>query len=114
MGSNTFTDDLIGQAGGINAFAADFEKSRVVSLESVVNKNPQVIIVSAMATSADMILNSIKKETRLVTVDAIKNNRIYKISDSNIIERPGPRIVEGLEEMAKLIHPEIFGSRETD
>ena len=114
MGSNTFTDDLITQSGGINIFSADFEKSRVVSLEAVVNKNPQVIIVSAMATSAEMIFNSIKKETRLVTVDAIENNRIYKISDSNIIERPGPRIIEGLEEMAKLIHPELFGSRETN
>lgn len=111
MGSNTFTDDLLNQAGGNNVFSGDFEKSRVVSLEAVVNKNPQVIIVSAMATSADTIYNNLKKETRLVTVDALKNNRIYKISDSNLIERPGPRIVEGLEEMATLIHPELFGSR---
>lgn len=114
MGGDTFTDDLITQAGGLNVFSSDFEKSRVVSLEAVVNKNPKVIIVSAMATSADMIFNNIKKETRLASVDAILNNRIYKISDSNLIERPGPRIVAGLEEMASLIHPELFGSRKTD
>jgi len=111
MGSNTFTNDLITRAGGINIFSGDFEKSRVVSLEAVINKNPQVIIVSGMGTAADVIYNGIKKETRLVSVDAIQNNRIYKISDSNLIERPGPRIVEGLEEMATLIHPELFGSR---
>lgn len=112
MGSKTFTDDLISKAGGINVFSADFEKARVVSLEAVVTKNPQVILVSAMATTADLVYNNIKKETRLASVDAIKNDRIYKISDSNLIERPGPRIVQGLEEVVKLVHPEIFGARD--
>ncbi|MBM3153881.1 MAG: cobalamin-binding protein [Chloroflexi bacterium] len=110
MGSKTFTDDLIAKAGGTNVFSADFEKARVVSLEAVVTKNPQVILVSAMATTADLVYNSIKKETRLAGVDAIKNNRVYKITDSNLIERPSPRIIQGLEEVAKLIHPEIFGT----
>lgn len=109
MGRNTFTDDLIHKAGGVNVFANDFEKSRVVSLEAVIAKNPQIIIVSGMGTTGDLIYNSIIREQRLGSVDAFVNNRIYKISDANIIERPGPRIVDGLEEVAKLIHPEIFG-----
>jgi len=113
MGSETFTDDLIAKAGGTNVFSADFERARVVSLEAVVTKNPQVILVSAMATTADLVYNSIKKESRLAGIDAIKNNRVYKITDSNLIERPGPRIVEGLDEVAKLIHPEIFGAKES-
>jgi len=110
MGSKTFTDDLIKTAGGINIFANDFEKSRVVSLESIVTKNPKVIIITGMGTSGDQIYNAIKNESRLKSVDAMVNNRIYKISDANLIERPGPRIVDGLDEMAKLIHPEIFGT----
>jgi iron complex transport system substrate-binding protein len=110
MGSKTFIDDLIKTAGGINIFSNDFEKSRVVSLESIVAKNPQVIIVSGMATTGDQIYNAIKKEERLKSVAAMVNNHIYKISDSNLIERPGPRIVDGLDELAKLIHPEIFGT----
>jgi iron complex transport system substrate-binding protein len=110
MGSETFIDDLIKTAGGINIFSKDFDKSRVVSLESVVAKNPQVIIVTGMATSGDLIYNAIKTEERLKSVDAMVNNRIYRISDANLIERPGPRIVDGLDELAKLIHPEIFGT----
>jgi iron complex transport system substrate-binding protein len=110
MGSKTFIDELIKTAGGINIFSNDFEKSRVVSLESIIAKNPQVIIVSGMATTGDQIYNGIKNEERLKSVDAMVNNRIYKISDSNLIERPGPRIVDGLDELAKLIHPEIFGT----
>lgn len=110
MGSETFIDDLIKTAGGINIFSTYFKKARIVSLESVVAANPQVIIISGMATTGDLIYTSIKSEERLKSVDAMANNRIYKISDSNLIERPGPRIVDGLDELAKLLHPEIFGT----
>jgi len=114
MGSETFIDDLIWKAGGVNIFADDFEKSRVVSLEAVITENPQVIIISGMGTTGNLVYNSIKKETRLRGVAAIIDNHIYKISDANLIERPGPRIVDGLEEVAKLIHPEIFGALQTE
>jgi iron complex transport system substrate-binding protein len=63
-----------------------------------------------MGTTGDLVYNNIKKETRLAGVDAMRNNSIYKISDANLIERPGPRIVDGLEMVAKLLHPEIFGN----
>ena len=112
MGAETFINDLIWKAGGINVFADDFEKSRVVSMEAVVTENPQVIIVSGMATTGSLVYNSIKNESRLRGVEAIVKNQVYKISDANLIERPGPRIVDGLEEVAKLIHPEIFGTVE--
>lgn len=112
MGSGTFVDDLICNAGGSNIFSKDFEKSHVVSLETIITKNPQVIIVSGMGTTGDLIYNNIMKESRLGGVDAMRDDRIYKISDANFIERPGPRIVDGLEEVAKFIHPEIFGSSE--
>ncbi len=103
MGRNTYIDDIISKAGGRNIFTADFEKSRVVSPESIVARNPQVIIVSGMGTSADTIANNLKQQPWMQTTDAVKYNQVYVISDSNIIERPGPRIIEGLEEVAKII-----------
>ncbi|RPJ60440.1 MAG: cobalamin-binding protein [Dehalococcoidia bacterium] len=109
MGRNTYINDVINKAGGTNIYESDFEKSRAVSLESVITKNPQVIFVSGMGTAGDKVLNGIKDEVRLYSVDAVKNNRIYKISDANIIERPGPRITDGLMEIARMVHPEIFG-----
>ncbi|MCX6005815.1 MAG: cobalamin-binding protein [Chloroflexi bacterium] len=108
MGRNTFINDVINKSGGNNIYEADFEKARSVSLESVITKNPQVIFVSGMGTSGDAVLNGIKDEVRLYSVEAVKNNRIYKISNANLIERPGPRIVDGLIEVSKMIHPEIF------
>ena len=112
MGSETFIDDLIQKAGGVNIFADEFKKSRVVSMEAVVDRNPQVILVSGMGTTQNLIYNSIKSDPRLDGVEAIVKERIYQL-DGDLVERSGPRIVEGLEQVAKLIHPEIFGTLET-
>ena len=103
VGGNTYIDDLITMAGGVNIFSADFEKSGIVSPESIVSKNPQVVIVTGMAASADATASSLKKMDWMQATDAIKNNRVYKLSDSNLVERPGPRVVDGLEEVARLL-----------
>lgn len=110
MGSNTYINDLIYLAGGTNVFADEFEGSRIVSLESIITANPQIIIVTGMATAGDAMYNAVKSETRLNSIDAIKNNRLYKFSNADLIERPSPRIALGLQELARLIQPEIFGA----
>ena len=107
-GGKTYINDMFNYAGSINVYATEFEGSREVSLEDIVAKNPEIIIITGMGTKADRVYDSIKNEDRLRTTDAYINNRIYKISNSNIIERSGPRIIEGIEELAKLMHPEIF------
>lgn len=109
VGGGNYINDVIFKAGGINVYEADFEKFGAVSLESVVIKNPQVIFVSGMGTTGEVVYKAIKDEIRLHTVDAALNNRIFRISDANLIERPGPRIIEGLTEVASMIHPEMFG-----
>ncbi len=79
MGSDTYIDDMFSLAGGNNIFSRDFKESRIASLESIIAKNPQVIIVSGMATTGDLIYNAVKGEDRLRTVDAMVNNRVFKI-----------------------------------
>jgi iron complex transport system substrate-binding protein len=108
MGGNTFVSDMVTTAGGTNIYASAFEGSRTVSLESVVAANPQIIIASGMGTSGDATLNSVKSEDRLKSVDARVNNRVYKVDNPNLTERPGPRITEGLQVLAHIIHPELF------
>ena len=78
----------------------------------MVIRNPQIIIVSSMGMTRGLIYDSIRSHPGLSTVEAIVTGRVYQI-DGDIIERPGPRIVDGLEQVAKFIHPEIFGTPET-
>lgn len=104
-GSETFIDELIQKAGGVN-IAGELSGWPQISLETVIEKNPQVIIVGSSEDQPELI-EAVKNESTLHETDAFKYNRIYTI-DTDIVSRTGPRIVDALEEMAKIIHPEIF------
>jgi iron complex transport system substrate-binding protein len=60
-----------------------------------------------MGEGADLPFQFASTEPRLASVDARVNNRVYKLN-SDLIDRPGPRIVDAFEQLAKFIHPELF------
>jgi iron complex transport system substrate-binding protein len=105
-GVTTFEDSLIEMAGGTN-IAHSLNGYASISLEAVLDANPQVMIAGVgMGTGADIPLQFIQTESRLAGTDACINGRIYSIN-MDIIARPGPRIVDALEELFGLIHPEL-------
>lgn len=106
-GTGTLADDVISKAGGQN-IAYDISGDKAINLETVIHRDPQVIIASVgMGTGEDLPWQYVKTEPRLRNTQALLNNRVYKI-DGDLIHRPGPRIVEALELMAQFIHPELF------
>jgi iron complex transport system substrate-binding protein len=106
-GAGTFEDELIEKAGGVNIFH-DLSGYAQVDPESIAVRNPEVIIAcTGMGSGADMPLSWAKAERVLNLTDARKNDRIYQ-AKGDLITRTGPRIVDGLEMMAKFIHPEAF------
>jgi len=98
-GSGTFIDELIKKAGGIN-IASELSGYKQMSLEKVIEKNPQVIVVGESKDQPNLV-KTVKEETTLSGTDAFRNNRIYTI-DTDIVSRSGPRIVDALEQLAKL------------
>ncbi len=108
-GTGTMSNDVIIQAGGQN-IASDITGDKTIDLETVINRDPEVIIVSVgMGTGEDLPWQYIKSESRLKNTQALLNGRVYKI-DGDLIHRPGPRVVDALGEMAQFIHPELFGN----
>lgn len=106
-GTRTLADDVIGSAGGQN-IAFDISGDKTINLETVIYRDPQVIIASVgMGTGEDLPWQYVQTETRLKNTQALLNNRVYKI-DGDLIHRPGPRVVDALEQMAHFIHPELF------
>lgn len=103
-GSETFISDLISMAGGVN-IAQDIVGYKTMSLETVVDRDPDIIIVS-IGPGQHSTYDFLMEEKRLQDVSAAKNGRIYAV-DQNIVSRAGPRIVDGLEEFARFIHPEV-------
>ena len=106
-GASTFEDSLISMAGGVN-IAHNINGYTSISLEAVLAANPQVMIAGVgMGTGEDVPLQFIQTEARLANTDARLNNKIFSF-DMNIISRPGPRIVDALEQLFQLLHPELI------
>ncbi|MCK5317646.1 MAG: cobalamin-binding protein [Anaerolineales bacterium] len=112
VGSGALHNELIQQAGGTNIFQDLTDNYPNISLEAVIEANPQVIITGVgMGTGEDLPFQFASTEPRLEDVDARINNRVYAITN-NLVSRSGPRTVDALERLAKMIHPEIFGEIE--
>ena len=108
VGSEARHDELIQVSGGINIFHDLADDYPTVSLEAVINANPEVIIAgTGMGSGEDSPLQLALTEPRLKDVDARIRDRVYGVH-TDLVARPGPRIADGLEWMAGVIHPEIF------
>jgi iron complex transport system substrate-binding protein len=106
-GSKSFVNSLITMAGGKN-IAGDVEQDWVnLSPEMILARDPQVAIICHHGSSAQTV-EDFKSRKGWEQVSAIKNNRIGLVSDENTVVRTGPRVVQGFEFMAKLIHPDLI------
>ena len=106
-GPGTFIDNLIHLAGGVNIASDAAAKYPVYNLETLIERNPEVIIISFWHGSIPASVEGVKSRKRWQNVEAVKNNRVYGIN-ADLVSRPGPRIVDGIEEMARFIHPDLF------
>jgi iron complex transport system substrate-binding protein len=106
-GADTLHDELIGKAGGTN-IAHNLTDYADISLEAVIAANPEVMIADVgMGEGEDLPFQFLMTEPRLKETDARKNNRVYSIN-VELVSHPGPRTVTALEQIARLIHPELF------
>lgn len=106
-GPGSFINSLITIAGGENIAANLQAPYAQISIEVVVSADPAIIITDASMGSAVTAVTGIRQNPLWNQMAALKQNRLYTI-DGNLVNRSGPRIVQGLEEVAKIIHPELF------
>ena len=104
-GPGSFINDIITMDGSVNVTASAKSAYPQVNAEEIVAANPEVIILSDAAYGTTV--ESVKARPGWSVIAAVKNNKVFPIDD-NLVSRPGPRIVDGLEAAAKLIHPEVF------
>ena len=106
-GPGSIIDSLISMAGGEN-IAAKAEGSWVqFSIEALVNSDPEIIIIDAHHGTAVIAPAALKEHPVWGRTSAVKEGRVFAV-DGDLVNRNGYRIVQGLEEVAKIIHPELF------
>lgn len=105
-GPGTFIDLLIGMAGGFN-LGSDLQGEWVqVSVEELITRNPEFILLGD-AVWGGVTAEDVAARPGWQEIAAVENGKVFPFDD-NLVSRPGPRMVDGLEELARLLHPEVF------
>ncbi|MDM8000062.1 MAG: cobalamin-binding protein [Dehalococcoidia bacterium] len=104
-GHGTFQDDLINMAGGTNIAAARSGWYEL-SIEEILDADPDIIILEDYQYGATP--ESVASRPAWTGLTAVKEGRVFAIEDPNLTCRYGPRLVDGLELLARVIHPELF------
>jgi iron complex transport system substrate-binding protein len=111
MAGGNWMPELIDMAGGINLFGEAGKHSPWMSWEDLVASEPDIIIVSPCGfdikrTMEEMHLISGRKE--YAGLKAVKEGKIFVADGNQYFNRPGPRVLESLEMLAEMLHPEEF------
>jgi iron complex transport system substrate-binding protein len=104
-GRSALVTELIEIAGGESITAGDADAYPRYSLEAAVAKAPEVIVLANHGNKSGPI--ALDRWRRLTSLPAIKTGRVHSV-DGNLMHRYGPRVLDGLDQLARAIHPEAF------
>ena len=99
--NEAFLDQIISMAGGKNV--VDKADDWKFSIEKLIEKNPDILVVSNIEGEKEKLM----KANGYKDLTSVKEEKVYAI-DETVLNRQGPRLAEGLEELAKIIHPDAF------
>ena len=105
-GPNTFIGQLVEIAGGNSIFAEVNEDWPQVSAEVILERNPEVILGPNSHREA-LTIENVSARPGWANIAAVQNKQIYLL-DGDAASRPGPRIVDVLEEIARDLYPDLF------
>ena len=102
-GRNTFINDLINLAGGVSISGEEPTDFPQFSRETVIARSPEVIV--APSIHGTELVKAADLQRDFAMTPAVRANRIVRVNP-DCVDRPGPRIVDGLEQLARGLHPE--------
>jgi len=105
-GKDSFLASLISLGGG-EPIVGD-RASTAIQLEDLISADPELILLGDAAYDTTIMAATVAARPGWSEMTAVSNARITVMVDDPVITRPGPRIVDGLEALARAIHPELF------
>ncbi|TWK03281.1 Vitamin B12-binding protein [Bacillus licheniformis] len=101
-GKGTFMNEMLEAIHAENAASAQKGWAKITE-EAIVKLNPDAIVT----TNGESAVSEIKKRSGWSGVKAVKNNEVYDVNP-DLVTRPGPRLIKGVEELAEHIYPDVF------
>ena len=105
--------EMISAAGGIDGIGPKGESSVEVSWVDIQQYDPEVIVLMPCGYHLDEVIESFRPKdfpAQWNGLSAVKEDRVYAVDASAYFNRPGPRIVDGIEILAEIIQPDLFPS----
>jgi iron complex transport system substrate-binding protein len=108
---------MLERAGGIDLFGLPRKPTFRVALQDIIESIPDVILVSPCGYGAEQARNEYRNmplPDQWSVTPAVRNNRVYALEANGYFSRPGPRLANGIEILAKALHPMLTVSAEAE
>lgn len=111
--SGHWVPELVRIAGGVDQLASERGESVRVSWQQISDWAPEILIIMPCGFNLSQTMKQIwsvfgSSSSDFFQLPAVRNGRVYAVDANSYFARPGPRVVEGAELLARLIHPELF------
>lgn len=111
MAGGNWMPELVAMAGGINLFGKAGQHSPRMAFDDIAAADPDVILIAPCGfdmerTAADLPI--LTRRPEWPRIKAVREGRVYQADGNQYFNRPGPRILQSLEILAEILHPEIF------
>ncbi len=109
--SGHWVPEMVEIAGGVDALARKGTDSVRIPWDDVLKWAPEVLIITPCGFNLDKVVEQTPQlfsNPGWSDLPAVRNNRVYAVDANSYFARPGPRVVEGAELLAHLIHPDLF------
>jgi len=109
--------EMIELAGGEDLFGTKGTPSFRITLDELVDAAPEILLIAPCGYSAEQARNEVRTMTfpqQWHAIPAVRNGRVYALEANSYFSRPGPRLVTGIEALAKLFHPAVEVSPEAE
>ncbi len=109
--SGHWMPEMVAIAGGVDSLARNGEDSVRIPWDDVLKWQPEVLVITPCGFNLDKVVEltpQLYKNPGWSELPAVRDGRVYAVDANSYFARPGPRVVEGTELLAHLIHPEMF------
>jgi iron complex transport system substrate-binding protein len=107
--------EMVELAGAEDVFGSKGTPSFRVALEQIIDAAPEILLISPCGYGAERARDEYRSMTfpeNWQSIPAVRHNRVYALEANSFFSRPGPRLITGIEALAKLFHPAIEVPRE--
>lgn len=111
MAAGNWVPELVELAGGTNLFGKAGEHSPWLNAEALWKEDPEIIIAMPCGFNIEKTIQELSvlvKRREWPNLTAVRNDKVCVVDGNQYFNRPGPRIIDSLEILAEIIHPELF------